>query len=409
MSFLAKIEGRCEDVFYLYKVDNSYAERGVNLSRIKLYDKSSLHELPWEKVRDGSRIRSFLCSLVQEDPKTLISNVETRMQILTIDDLALPLSINCEEYDNSYVCSPYTHYITAAIEELKVINNRFIRTALKGFLKSIGAILKWGAVNRVVCVNNWLIPTNLHYDLNDGQLEEITKFLTREFPHHAIQFRSLNHLTNSPLINHLNSLGYQMIINRQIYLIDGRQMDAFSGNMMKKDFSLVKKSAYETRPIQESDIENILAHYNSVYLEKYSLLNPNYTKNWTKLISTSDCWKIRALEKEKNIDGAFAYLQIENVMTMPFFGYNVSLSQDCGLYRIISAMVAHDAKETKSILNMSAGASSFKRLRRGIDHLEFRAVYIDHLSYRQKTPWKLLKYALNKPAEIFLNKYGENI
>lgn len=92
---------------------------------------------------------------------------------------------------------------------------------------------------------------------------------------------------------------------------------------------------------------------------------------------------------------------------MPFFGYDPSLPKENGLYRIISTMVALEAKKMGGFLHMSAGASTFKRLRRAVPKLEYNAVCCEHLSFSRKIPWTFLRLLLNGICAYLLQKSQE--
>lgn len=373
---------------------------------VRLYNQDTIDTLPWEEMSGGYRIKNYLTALVKEGVQPYIKNIKTEMFVLTIDDLALPVTANDTEYFNSHVCSPYTHYVTAVQGELKLFDNWLLRKIIAGVLKTISPFLKWGRINRIVSVNNWLIATNLYLNMTQAQIAEITQYLKKRFPKHAIEFRSLNFLTNSPLIASLQQLRYRLVLSRQVYLIDGSQDHFFHSNNFRKDLVLCRKKPYILSPCpSEQDPSRILALYQEVYLDKHASHNPQFSHCFVKLVLNSDCWTVRLLKDNDHIVGVFASLQLGNTMIWPFFGYDTTLPQEQGLYRIISTQVSLEAKKRGLILNHSSGAASFKRLRRAIPELEYRALYYSHLSFRQKMPWILLRLFLNKIGAKLLKHY----
>jgi hypothetical protein len=48
------------------------------------------------------------CAALKHDSTSMIKNVDTKVEIFDIDGFQLPMTINNTEWDNSYVCSPYT-------------------------------------------------------------------------------------------------------------------------------------------------------------------------------------------------------------------------------------------------------------------------------------------------------------
>ena len=53
--------------------------------------------------------------------KKAIGNIDSELDRIKIGQSWVPLSINQTEYHNSYVCSPYTAYISYAKDELGLI------------------------------------------------------------------------------------------------------------------------------------------------------------------------------------------------------------------------------------------------------------------------------------------------
>lgn len=68
--------------------------------------------------KDGAYVRDSFLPFFQKGVTAFIENVNTQLFLLEVDDLILPVTLNNAEFENSYVCSPYTHYISYALEEL---------------------------------------------------------------------------------------------------------------------------------------------------------------------------------------------------------------------------------------------------------------------------------------------------
>lgn len=79
------------------------------LADIRIYDAETIDALPWENFQEGKAIRNFLQPLIKDGVKQYIDNIHTKMLALTIGDYILPVTVNDEEYLNSYVCSPFGH------------------------------------------------------------------------------------------------------------------------------------------------------------------------------------------------------------------------------------------------------------------------------------------------------------
>ena len=98
------------------------------------------------------------------------------------------------------------------------------------------------------------------------------------------------------------------------------------------------------------------------------------------------------------LDGIIGLWEVNSVTTAPLVGYEMSLPQKLGLYRMLMVVAIEDAHERKILLNLSAGAPYFKRLRGGEPELEYSAVYYSHLSRQKKFVWSLLDLVLCRLA-----------
>jgi len=374
---------------------------------LKIYDRHNIDELQWNVFSNGEYAQAYLSDLIRNGVQAYISNVDTEMMVLAVDDILIPITINNTEYDNSYVCSPYTHYVSCGIEETQLMENRFLRFFLKVIFIALSGLLKWGQVNKVVSVNNWLLPTNLYPPITSEQISSISEFLKNRFPHHAIQFRSLNSRTNDIQLKALIANHYHDIMSRQIFFLDAKLSHPFKANMFKKDLQLLQRSPYTVVELPhkgQNQTKRLSDLYREIYLKKYTMHNPQYSEKFIDLAIEKKLLTMKALIHNGKIDGVYGYVKMNDVMTMPFFGYDTSLPTETGLYRKISALLALDAKEQGLMMNLSAGASSFKRLRRAEPHLEYNAVYLKHLSLRRQIAWLVLKGIVNPFGKRILKK-----
>lgn len=379
------------------------------MKNLKIHDYKSLKDLHWDEYHNGDYAKAFLLPFLQYGPNHFIDNINTKMLAVTVDNFILPITINNAEYENSYVCSPYTHYITYALEELRLIQNSFIRVTLKGVIRTLGKLFKIGKINKNVIVNNWLVSTNLYPPLTQHQIERITRFLSIQFPEHAIVFRSLNGCLNDDLLNAFRKNEYHLLLSRQIYFLNTFDDEVFSSKHFKQDIKLLKGSGYvieDSSKFSENDIPRIVDLYNQLYLDKYSLLNPQFNSNFVKLALKEKILTIKAIRKDSQpIDGVLGYFQNCQVMTTPLFGYDTTKPKEDGLYRLISTILALEAREKQHYLHRSSGVAHFKTMRKATPHIEYTGVYPLHLPCWRKLPWKILYFVTQKCILPLMKKY----
>lgn len=390
-------------------------EWGADVSdpSVSLHDMVSLHgdtygfEFPASK--QPTRDEQWIEMLLKFPAQDLVRNVQTRWALLRVGEVTLPTTINDTEYKNSYVCSIYSGCVLYPQSEVKKIGNPFVECGILGLVKGMGPPLRAAKINRVVCVNNWLLSTNLYSRFDLALLPELTKFLTSRFPNHAIALRSLNRVSNGPLLERLSVAGYLLAPSRQVYFFDGESGDFLSKQNNTWDQKRLKTTSYKVVPHDElraSDADRIEELYRMLYVDKYSLHNPQFTAlmleecRRRKLLTM---WGLR--DAKGRLDGIVGTFDRDGVMTAPVVGYDTSLPKELGLYRILMAIVLREAAHCKLRLNLSSGASHFKRIRGGAPCIEYTAVYCRHLPLPRRLAWQTLAGLTRYVGEPILRKY----
>ncbi len=374
---------------------------------ISRYDKNNIETLPWPDSVDGRYARSCLRPLITNGAAFYIDNVATDPSVLLADGLVVPLMVNEKEYSNAYVCSIHTHYVSYAIEELRRLRGVGIAPLLEKVLGLLGAFLRARRIDQCVYVNNWLLATNLYPQGFHQHVGEITALLQKAHPEHAVVLRSVNAVTDPALYEALQAQGYMFIPSRKIFMYDPRTRNSIKlkfRTALNRDRRLVNGSGYQwggAREMSAGDIDRCLELYNKLYLKKYSLCNPWFNGQVIRSIleavasGESPMFEVRVLKKDGRIDGVLGYFFRNGVMTAPLVGYDTDLSREAGLFRMIHARLAEEAEQKGLLLNMSSGASEFKRTRGGVMQIEYTAVYHRHLAFRRRVAWEVLSFLAN--------------
>ena len=353
--------------------------------------------------------RAFL-PLVCSGTRDYISNVQAEMQILLLDDLALPVTINDREPANSYVCSPLCQYGLYPQEELVNLPGRVQRVLFLPLLKCLSLYLKWSSIDRVVHLNNWLVSTNLYPEMSPDQFAEIHRYALATYPKHAIVWRSINPRNHSHLIETGDSLGYDQIASRRIYFQDARTRRPFRNSAYKVDRKLFAKHGYTLRQVTNPSaetVERIVELYRMLYVDKYSKWNPQFTGRLIARLIEHDFLNCYVLEKaDGRIDGVIGYYILGGIMTTPLLGYDMTIPQEVGLYRMLSNVLIDHGRDRGVLQNASAGAGHFKRSRGGEAENEYSLVYTRHLSMRRRAAWKVIQQLANRVALPLVIKHG---
>ncbi|PYE49725.1 acetyltransferase (GNAT) family protein [Paenibacillus barcinonensis] len=371
-------------------------------AQVTFYDRDSIQDMTWPGTADAKYARAYLEPMMKHGTMEYMSNVSTTLLLVCMDELVLPVTVNEEEYDNAYVCSPYTHYVTYAKQELSMLQRPMLEKGLSLLLGVLGWGMKKAKINKVVHVNNWLLSTNLYPAMTGEQAVRILEAVKQRYPQHTVIFRSLSARLHSEMIAKLQSAGCRSIPSRQIYLYQAS--DPSFGNaksrwLLKRDKALLDKHGYELvsdAEMTEADIPRIVELYRMLYLDKYSYDNPQFNERFIAAARTNGSLRIYGLRQQGRLDAVMGYFCRNGMMTTPLFGYDTDIPQSVGLYRMLSACLLEQARDNGVLLHESAGAAQFKRNRGAEADFEYSAVYDRHLPLHRRWYWALLDQLLNR-------------
>jgi len=375
---------------------------------IALYHAHNIEECPWPQTDDGQYAQASLTPMIKQGVSQYIDNIQTSMSVLKIGDVVLPITINDAEYANSYVCSPYSFYISYARESLDVISRAWLTSLMDFVLVGLGKFFKQFHINKVITVNNWLYSTNLYPQIAPKQLDMGIAYLKERYPDHAIIFRSIDQMTSPVCYETFKQMPCSIIATRQVFLIDPHATTLMNSRLFKSDLKLLKNSGYEivnNGRLTEADIPRLLYLYRDLYIHKYSDLNPKFNENFLRLVLKENLLNFRALKKDGRLDGVVGYVVRNGKMYCPFFGYDGEVPKEPSLYRLLSTVLMQEAIDNRLFFHQSSGASVFKTIRKAERHIEYTAVFYDHLKVRRHIPWILLKSLYNSIGTHYMKKY----
>lgn len=374
---------------------NSQAEPQLTLVNPENTDQPASHQ-------DGQK---YIDILNNTGITGAIRNVETQLNPLKISGITVPVTINQTEYENSYVCSPYTAYISYGRDELGLIKNAVLRNTLRFLMGGVGKILKTARINQAVSINNWLVSTNLVPKWSERDIQAFTTRLVMEYPQHSLMIRSLNHHTDHDVIQNLKNTGWLLMSARQVYLFDNQDRQWWKRSHTKRDQSFLRKTPLQrVKPEehQDTDFVDIELCFNKLFIDKHSHHNPQFTAEFMRKLHHQGLIKFHSFRNESGrIIASIGLFTQQNIITTPMVGYDTAQPKELGLYRLLMAVLLKETYDAGMMMNLSSGAGSFKRARGGQPEIEYTAIYIDHLSGKQK-------FLLKHFAKL-LNHYGPKI
>jgi hypothetical protein len=247
-------------------------------------------------------------------------------------------------------------------------------------------------LDKVIFVNNYLLSTNLYPSISSEQISALSEALPQWFPDRAIIFRSVDERKNPHIIEALKNKNYEMVLSRQVWYMD--PVEAARTRQYKEDARVLRKHGYEVvdgKNLSEDDLHHAVHLYNLLYLEKYSYYNPQFTFEFLKLARDKGILHLRALKRDGNMNAVMGFFIRNGAMTQPLFGYDTSLPQDEGLYRLLTLITLQEGLQRNLLVHASGGVGKFKKIRGGRSVIEYNAVFTKHLPAWRQRPWKLIK------------------
>jgi len=372
--------------------------------KAELFTRATIENMKWPETEDGDYARRYLFPLVLNGPQTYIRNVhKTEMMIVKIGETVLPLTVTDFHPENTFTCSPYSHYISyGGYEEVQRLKNPPLEWLIKLLLHPLAWYFRQSSFDRVVYVNNWLLSTNLYPKLTPEQINTLSEALPAWFPDRAIVFRSVDNFRNPILYNNLLGKRYKMVLSRQVWYQDPQV--ALRKKDTKGDFRVLRRAPYEIiagSQLSDSELGRALELYKFLYLDKYSPYNPQFTQRFLQLCRDESLLRLMALRLDGQINAVLGFFIRNGAMTTPFFGYDTHLPQSEGLYRMLSALIFQEAQARGLLVHASAGVGKYKKTRGGQPVIEYNAAFTDHLPAQRRLPWALIQRIANATIPVF--------
>ncbi len=359
---------------------------------------------------DLDAVSRFCLAASRSSMSDLIPNNPASMLTLQLGSRAFPVTVNSGHRNGSYVVQPHTAYVGYPLDEIRQANLGVWAPCGKAALHGVGKLLRLAGMCNVVLLDNFCIATNLHGDWNGEGIPAITQTLSSRFPNHLIGIRSVDPWTCPKLFAALKNHGWLMLPARQVWVVDDMERDWATRNHVKTDRRLFRKSKLLVEDVEElspQDANRIAKLYKSLYLEKYSDLNPDFSSAWVRLLHDSALVRFRVARDSHGLILAFVgCLERSDVLTAPLIGYDRTCSRRAGLYRIANLMLGDYAKERGLRLNGSSGAGEFKRLRGAKGKVDYLACAIDHLPASKRNTLRIFASAMERLVVPFLASSG---
>jgi len=364
--------------------------------RVTLHLTRAPSEVPWPDSGEGRVARAYLEPLIEHGTTFAAPNLDADLGVAIVDGLVVPFTVSRELEDQSYIVSPYTHYITYGAEEIEKLDTPALERPLRRVVAGLGRAFGRARFDRVVYVDNWLTSTTLHALLPRDAWRSLIDALRARFPDHAVVVRGVDRRTSAALREDLESLGARFVFSRRVLFQDPG--DALRHRDGRKDQRLLDRAladgsyrVIDLRELDDDGLSRVRDLYDLLYVEKWSRHNPQLTREY--VIHAIRCGFLQGcalVSREGPIDGAFAAWVRHGLYYVPILGYDTGLPRERGLYRMLAALSSADALSRGVLVHDSAGVSDFKQNRGAVPQLEHLAVFDRHLPRHRRAPWRAL-------------------
>lgn len=380
---------------------------------LEIYNAENLTQLPWYEIEKGAELKPLFSSLLMGKSTDFVTNSDNIHYLLRLNKYVFLITKSSSNQNQNYLTSIVNQFLGYSHEE--VLKGEKYPAHIKQLFNLSFPILKklyigFGSED-VIFIHNLYFATCL-YPKIEIDYKRLTDFLKQYFPKKALVFRSINQRTDTAWFDGLEAQDFVSIAARQIYI-----MDPSNGFYKKKrpyvmDEKLGQKSEHlewiKVENWTEENLTKTRQFYDDLYIKKHSSFNPLYTKEYLESLTESNLLTFYLLQTkiDQEIVAVQAVSETENVIVTPFIGYDFSAPKEWGLYRLMSLQLIQLADKKGKILNMSSGASDFKKQRGGEAEIDYLMVYSNHLSLRKRLFWKFMKYVSEKITIPTFEKYG---
>lgn len=362
-------------------------------------------------MKSGQQLdaEAFLAEAARSGTTGLVANAPARLTAVEVGSHLMPATVTEPDPARalSWVVSLRSAYGPYALHELGTLPFPPVRPPLAAVVKAIDLAMVKAGLDRLVCINNWLLSTNLYPDWRGEALAEVTGRLTSDYPGHFIAFRSLNSRHHRTLLQAFTKAGWSLLPSRQVWIAEpgiapNRDRNNDARLLARTRLVRVHGDAFDDR-----DWDRAAELYAQLYLGKYSPLNPVFTPRFLAWAHGCRFMRVEGLRGEDgHLMAIVGTIAANGVMTTPLIGYEMTAPRKLGLYRMATAMAFEDMERRGASFNLSAGVGPFKRNRGALPAVEYTALWCRHLPPARRLPIMVLRGILTGLGVPLMEKYA---
>lgn len=337
-------------------------------------------------------------ALVESSSRELGENLPGEFRLVSIDGQILPMLIPHPGQPAADVCSAVSRYAHYPLAEIRKQVPSWRTPIFSAAATALAGLLTGLQIDWSVQLNNHLLATNPAPRLSESGLRGWVHAMQSEFPRHTLLFRTVVPALEPHLAETLQQSGARLVPTRVVSLLDPTRSDFERHANVRRDCALLRQTPYRIRGLANGspiDPDRIVELYRTLYLDKHGPFNAAFNRRFFEALLATPAirWAFWQDPSTERIDAFSAWYRCGDSLTSMLVGYDRTLSPKLGLYRMsLMYPVFHESQPAGLPINLSGGASSFKRLRGAQSVREYDAVWDHHLPAWRRLPWRLVTW-----------------
>ncbi|MEO1240904.1 MAG: hypothetical protein AAFX54_03260 [Pseudomonadota bacterium] len=345
-----------------------------------IYDETTIETLDRSSIWNltGPQI-AYLQGLIKNGPQRYIANAPhgAAQRLIVYRGCALPFTVVSQE-ERVFCVSPKTCWFDYPRLLYRNSAGR-ARAPVLNFL--LGLARRLARFEKTVTLNNWWLTNNPTPAFSRAHIRAFTDRLTALYPEHLIVLKSLPETDPTGVLETVQAEGYTLVKFRFMHF---REPTAKRTKAFRYDQKLLKTTALTTRYLDRvsgTQAEQCAALYRKLYIGKHTDMNTAFNRHWMALTCNTGFLNFFVIEDADEIKGFVVSYPDANGINVGTCGYDLSIPQEVGLYRMIVGSTFRKGFDEGKCVNLSTSVPDFKR-RRGCHRvIEYEAVYADHLPF----------------------------
>jgi hypothetical protein len=331
----------------------------------------------------------------------LIRNAQVSVSSVEANGERVPLVTNeTGSAGCSWVTSLRNAYGPYARAETDIVGmNRLVWPFYVAASHAAEALMAAGGLSGGNYLNNWLLATNLYRpELTATDIFALRDEVCRRNPRLPMVVRSLTPPLHAPMLAELAAAGFLLFPSRQVWLVHEPASGAWRRHRdSRRDVALSRSTSGQwtwvpSADFMDRDFTRACELYQRLYRQRYPHFNPDYTETFFRVgVATGflDLVGLRATGSA-DLSGVVGMVHRGAVSCTPVLGYDIDAPAALGLYRLLMLHAFQECERRRTMFHCSAGAGLFKFNRGAEAHVEFAAVWANHLPLYRRANLRVL-------------------